>query len=72
MGPLVTGEHRDKVRGYIDAGEAEGAALLEDGRGLRVEGFEDGFFVGPTLFDNVTQEMSIYTDEIFGMRKRST
>ena len=66
MGPLVTGEHRDKVRGYIDAGEAEGAALLEDGRGLQVEGFEDGFFVGPTLFDNVTQEMSIYTDEIFG------
>ncbi len=66
MGPLVTGEHRDKVRGYIDAGEAEGAALLEDGRGLQVDGFEDGFFVGPTLFDNVTQEMSIYTDEIFG------
>ena len=66
MGPLITGEHRDKVKGYIDAGEGEGAALLDDGRSLVVAGHEGGFFVGPTLFDNVTPEMSIYTDEIFG------
>jgi malonate-semialdehyde dehydrogenase (acetylating)/methylmalonate-semialdehyde dehydrogenase len=66
MGPLVTGEHRDKVRGYIDAGESEGATLVEDGRGLVVDGYEDGFYLGPTLFDDVTPEMSIYRDEIFG------
>ncbi|HEY5889455.1 MAG TPA: CoA-acylating methylmalonate-semialdehyde dehydrogenase [Acidimicrobiia bacterium] len=66
MGPLITGEHRDKVKGYVDAGESEGASLLDDGRDLVVSGHESGFFVGPTLFDNVTPEMSIYTDEIFG------
>jgi malonate-semialdehyde dehydrogenase (acetylating)/methylmalonate-semialdehyde dehydrogenase len=66
MGPLVTATHRDKVAGYIDAGVAEGATLVADGRGLNVEGFEDGFFLGPTLFDNVTRDMSIYRDEIFG------
>ena len=66
MGPLVTAAHRDRVAGYIDAGEAEGAELVEDGRGLRVEGCEDGFFLGPTLFDHVTPGMSIYRDEIFG------
>jgi malonate-semialdehyde dehydrogenase (acetylating) / methylmalonate-semialdehyde dehydrogenase len=66
MGPLVTREHRDKVKGYIDAGESEGATLLADGRGLRVEGFEEGFYLGPTLFDNVSPDMSIYRDEIFG------
>jgi malonate-semialdehyde dehydrogenase (acetylating)/methylmalonate-semialdehyde dehydrogenase len=66
MGPLVTAQHRDKVAGYIDAGAAEGATLVADGRGLTVTGFEDGFFLGPTLFDHVTPDMSIYRDEIFG------
>jgi malonate-semialdehyde dehydrogenase (acetylating)/methylmalonate-semialdehyde dehydrogenase len=66
MGPLVTKEHREKVAGYVDAGEAAGASLLEDGRSLRVPGHEEGFFIGPTLFDNVNTDMSIYTDEIFG------
>ena len=66
MGPLVTAEHRNRVAGYVDSGEAEGALLLEDGRGFTIEGNEDGFFFGPTLFDEVTPDMSIYRDEIFG------
>jgi malonate-semialdehyde dehydrogenase (acetylating) / methylmalonate-semialdehyde dehydrogenase len=66
MGPLVTAAHRDKVRGYIDSGVDEGAALVLDGRGLTVQGHESGFFLGPTLFDRVTPEMRIYRDEIFG------
>jgi malonate-semialdehyde dehydrogenase (acetylating)/methylmalonate-semialdehyde dehydrogenase len=66
MGPLVTRQHLEKVRGYVDAGEAAGASLIADGRSLVVEGHENGFFLGPTLFDNVTTDMSIYTDEIFG------
>lgn len=66
MGPLVTGAARDKVKGYIDAGVAQGASLVVDGRDLVVAGNENGFFVGGTLFDRVTPEMSIYTDEIFG------
>jgi malonate-semialdehyde dehydrogenase (acetylating)/methylmalonate-semialdehyde dehydrogenase len=66
MGPLVTRQHLDKVRGYVDAGESEGALLVADGRDLVVAGHEDGYFLGPTLFDNVDPTMSIYTDEIFG------
>ncbi len=66
MGPLVTKAHQERVLGYIDAGEKEGAALVADGRGFAVEGHEGGFFVGPTLLDDVTPEMSVYTDEIFG------
>ncbi|HEY1812795.1 MAG TPA: CoA-acylating methylmalonate-semialdehyde dehydrogenase [Kofleriaceae bacterium] len=66
MGPLITGAHRDKVRGYIDAGVKEGATLLADGRSLAVAGRPNGFFLGPTLFDRVTPAMSIYKDEIFG------
>ncbi len=66
MGPLITGPHRDKVRGYIDLGVEEGAELVVDGRGLEVDGHEDGFFLGATLFDRVTPEMKIYNDEIFG------
>ncbi|MCU1719405.1 CoA-acylating methylmalonate-semialdehyde dehydrogenase [Pseudomonas sp. 5P_3.1_Bac2] len=66
MGPLVTGAARDKVKGYIDAGVAQGAELVVDGRDLVVAGNENGFFVGGTLFDKVTPEMTIYTDEIFG------
>ncbi|HUH08621.1 MAG TPA: CoA-acylating methylmalonate-semialdehyde dehydrogenase [Egibacteraceae bacterium] len=66
MGPLVTAEHRARVAGYVDAGVEAGAALVVDGRGLVVGGHEDGFFLGPCLFDHVTPQMSIYTDEIFG------
>jgi malonate-semialdehyde dehydrogenase (acetylating)/methylmalonate-semialdehyde dehydrogenase len=66
MGPLVTGAARDKVKGYIDAGVAQGARLVVDGRDLVVAGNESGYFLGGTLFDNVTPEMTIYTDEIFG------
>jgi malonate-semialdehyde dehydrogenase (acetylating) / methylmalonate-semialdehyde dehydrogenase len=66
MGPLVTCQHRDKVKGYIDAGEAEGATLLVDGRGLKVPGYEDGFYLGGTLFDHVQAQMKIYKEEIFG------
>ena len=66
MGPLVTGAARDKVKGYIDAGVAQGAKLVVDGRGLSVPGNEAGFFIGGTLFDHVTSEMSIYQEEIFG------
>jgi malonate-semialdehyde dehydrogenase (acetylating) / methylmalonate-semialdehyde dehydrogenase len=66
MGPLVTGAARDRVVGYIERGQEEGAELRVDGRGVAVEGHDDGFWVGPTLFDRVTDEMSIYRDEIFG------
>ena len=66
MGPLVTAAHRDKVAGYIDAGEAAGATLVVDGRTVTPDAEGDGFFVGPTLFDNVATDMSIYRDEIFG------
>jgi malonate-semialdehyde dehydrogenase (acetylating)/methylmalonate-semialdehyde dehydrogenase len=64
MGPLVTPEHRDRVVGYIETGVDEGATLVADGRKLAAE--QDGFFVGPTLFDDVTPDMAIYRDEIFG------
>jgi malonate-semialdehyde dehydrogenase (acetylating)/methylmalonate-semialdehyde dehydrogenase len=64
MGPLVTKVHRDKVASYIDAGSKEGATVVVDGRTLEIAG--DGFWLGPTLFDNVSPEMSIYKDEIFG------
>jgi len=66
MGPLVTAAARDKVVGYIDEGVAAGAQLVVDGRGYRVTGHEDGYFVGGTLFDRVTPEMRIYKEEIFG------
>ena len=66
MGPLITREARDRVAGYVDAGEEAGARLVVDGRGFKVAGHEDGFFLGPSLFDRVTPEMSVYTDEIFG------
>jgi malonate-semialdehyde dehydrogenase (acetylating)/methylmalonate-semialdehyde dehydrogenase len=66
MGPLVTGAHRDKVRGYVDQGVAEGATLVVDGRGLKVAGAEEGFFLGGCLFDHVTSDMKIYLEEIFG------
>jgi malonate-semialdehyde dehydrogenase (acetylating) / methylmalonate-semialdehyde dehydrogenase len=66
MGPLVTKTHQQKVLGYIDAGVKEGADLVVDGRGLKLQGYENGYFVGPTLFDKVTEGMSIYKEEIFG------
>ncbi|EIK94596.1 methylmalonate-semialdehyde dehydrogenase [Pseudomonas sp. M47T1] len=66
MGPLVTAEHKAKVEGFIAEGVAQGAQLLVDGRGLQVPGAEQGFFVGATLFDGVTTDMSIYRQEIFG------
>jgi malonate-semialdehyde dehydrogenase (acetylating)/methylmalonate-semialdehyde dehydrogenase len=66
MGPLVTAQHRSKVEGYVAQGVSEGAKLVVDGRGLRVTGREDGFFLGGCLFDQVTDGMSIYQEEIFG------
>jgi malonate-semialdehyde dehydrogenase (acetylating)/methylmalonate-semialdehyde dehydrogenase len=64
MGPLITAEHRDKVAGYLDAGAEAGANLVVDGRETEVP--SDGFFLGTTLMDHVTPQMSVYTDEIFG------
>ncbi|CRE18002.1 methylmalonate-semialdehyde dehydrogenase [Bordetella pertussis] len=66
MGPLVTAQHRAKVTGYIEDGQACGATLVVDGRGLQVPGNEGGFFLGGTLFDHVTPAMNIYREEIFG------
>ncbi|MEE8172181.1 MAG: CoA-acylating methylmalonate-semialdehyde dehydrogenase [Alphaproteobacteria bacterium] len=65
-GPLVTKQHLDKVRGYIDHGVSEGAELVMDGRDLTLQGYENGYYVGPCLFDRVTPEMKIYKEEIFG------
>jgi malonate-semialdehyde dehydrogenase (acetylating)/methylmalonate-semialdehyde dehydrogenase len=66
MGPLITCQHFEKVKGYVDLGEQEGADVVVDGRGLSVDGHEDGYFLGGTLFDRVKPNMKIYQDEIFG------
>jgi malonate-semialdehyde dehydrogenase (acetylating)/methylmalonate-semialdehyde dehydrogenase len=66
MGPLVTRVHRDKVASYVDAGVNEGAKLVVDGRNPKVNGESNGFWLGPTLFDEVSPQMSIYKEEIFG------
>ena len=66
MGPLVTKQHLGKVKDYIDAGVNEGAKLLVDGRDFKMQGYEGGYFVGGSLFDNVTPDMKIYKEEIFG------
>jgi malonate-semialdehyde dehydrogenase (acetylating)/methylmalonate-semialdehyde dehydrogenase len=66
MGPVVTKQHRDKILGYIDKGVEEGARLVVDGRGFSLQGYENGYFVGGTLFDDVTADMTIYREEIFG------
>src|SRR3546814_13498339 len=66
MGPLVTKEHLAKVKGYVDHGIGEGAKLVVDGRGLKLQGYEDGYFMGGCLFDNVKPSMKIYKEEIFG------
>ena len=66
FGPLITGEHRDKVTAYIDSAEEQGATIVVDGRGIKVKGYENGFFLGATLIDNVTPNMVSYKEEIFG------
>jgi malonate-semialdehyde dehydrogenase (acetylating)/methylmalonate-semialdehyde dehydrogenase len=66
MGPLVTGQHLQKVSSYVDVGVKEGAKLVVDGRGLKLQGYENGFFLGGCLFDDVKPEMRIYKEEIFG------
>ena len=66
MGPVISLEHKNKIEKYIDIGVKEGATLIEDGRNYKIQGYENGYFIGPTLFDNVKKEMTIYKDEIFG------
>jgi len=66
MGPLITKEHLEKVSGYVDLGVKEGAKLVVDGRNLKLQGYENGFFIGGCLFDNVKKDMRIYKEEIFG------
>jgi malonate-semialdehyde dehydrogenase (acetylating)/methylmalonate-semialdehyde dehydrogenase len=66
FGPVITGQHRDKVVGYINHAQEQGATIVVDGREPQVEGYSDGFFVGGTLIDNVTPEMVSYKEEIFG------
>jgi len=66
MGPIVSKVQRDKIAGYIDSGVAEGANLVVDGRGFKLQGYENGYFIGGTLFDNVKSDMKIYREEIFG------
>ena len=66
MGPLITRQHHEKVRGYIDLGAEEGAELVVDGRGFSLQGYESGNFIGGSIFDRVTRDMRIYREEIFG------
>jgi malonate-semialdehyde dehydrogenase (acetylating) / methylmalonate-semialdehyde dehydrogenase len=66
MGPLVTKPHLDKVKGYVDLGVKEGAKLVVDGRGLKLQGYENGYYMGGCLFDQVASHMRIYKEEIFG------
>ena len=66
MGPVVSAAHRERVLGYIQKGIEEGAQLILDGRDCKVEGYPNGFFIGPTIFDNVTKDMTIAREEIFG------
>ncbi len=66
MGPLVTKEHLEKVKGYVNLGIKEGAKLVVDGRNIKLQGFEKGFFIGGCLFDHVEKNMKIYKEEIFG------
>jgi malonate-semialdehyde dehydrogenase (acetylating)/methylmalonate-semialdehyde dehydrogenase len=65
-GPVVTAEHRKRIENYIAMGAEEGAELVRDGRGFKLQGYEEGFFIGPTLFDKVAPKMKSYQDEIFG------
>src|SRR6056300_1401569 len=66
MGPLVTKEHLEKVKSYVDLGVEEGAKLVVDGRNLKLQGYENGFYIGGCLFDHVTKDMRVYKEEIFG------
>ncbi|RZS59547.1 malonate-semialdehyde dehydrogenase (acetylating)/methylmalonate-semialdehyde dehydrogenase [Microcella putealis] len=66
MGPLITKEHRDKVAGYLEVAEQDGATIVVDGRGIEVDGAADGFWLGPTLIDKVPTSSRVYTEEIFG------
>ena len=66
MGPVISREHKEKIENYITLGVKEGATLVADGRNYNLQGYENGYFVGPTLFDNVTKDMTIYKEEIFG------
>jgi malonate-semialdehyde dehydrogenase (acetylating)/methylmalonate-semialdehyde dehydrogenase len=66
MGPVISKQHLNKVRSYVDAGVEEGAQLIVDGRPISLQGYENGYFIGGCLFDNVTSEMKIYKEEIFG------
>ncbi|MFT3689126.1 CoA-acylating methylmalonate-semialdehyde dehydrogenase [Paenirhodobacter sp.] len=66
FGPVITAQARDRINGLIGSGVEQGAKLVLDGRGIKIQGYENGFFVGPTLFDNVTRDMDIYKQEIFG------
>ena len=66
MGPVISSEHKQKIENYISKGVEEGAKLILDGRNYKIQGYENGYFVGPTLFDNVQENMTIYKEEIFG------
>jgi malonate-semialdehyde dehydrogenase (acetylating)/methylmalonate-semialdehyde dehydrogenase len=66
FGPLVTKQHLNKVRDYVDLGVKEGAKLVVDGRNFKMQGYENGFYMGGCLFDDVTSDMRIYKEEIFG------
>ena len=66
MGPVISKEHKDKIVNYIEIGQKEGADLILDGRNIKIQGYENGYFVGPTIFDNVNKDMQIYKEEIFG------
>ena len=66
MGPLITKEHLEKVKGYVDIGVKEGAKLITDGRNLKLQGYENGYYIGGCLFDHVQKDMRIYKEEIFG------
>lgn len=66
FGPVITAASKQRIEGLIDSGVEQGATLVKDGRGLKLQGYENGFYVGPSLFDNVTEDMDIYKEEIFG------
>jgi malonate-semialdehyde dehydrogenase (acetylating) / methylmalonate-semialdehyde dehydrogenase len=66
MGPVISSQHMSNIKNYIDKGIQEGAKIILDGRNCKIQGYEGGNFVGPTLFDNVTKDMKIYKEEIFG------
>ncbi|MDX2277870.1 MAG: CoA-acylating methylmalonate-semialdehyde dehydrogenase [Hyphomonadaceae bacterium] len=65
-GPVVSAQHKAKIEGYIGMGKDEGAELVRDGRGFKLQGYEEGYFIGPSLFDHVTTKMRTYQEEIFG------